>query len=90
MGPQFMCQFEQDRHITALAAFALGNQNHRFIQKEIFDLDVDKLRDTGTSLKERLNQEPALAFVPIGPVNQALLFVTRQALDSALAVVLSK
>ena len=42
---------------------------------------MDKLGHAGTGLKEDLDQQPALAFVPIRHLNQPLLFIARQPLN---------
>jgi hypothetical protein len=62
MGTNFLSEFRKDGHITAFAALALIDQNHRLIEEEILDPNVDKLKNPGP----RLKREPSVSWDRIG------------------------
>ncbi len=75
MGPQFLGQLREDRHIPALAALGFGDQDHLLLKEDLVGFDVHKLRDPRSGLEQRLDEEPSGALHPVGMSNQlALLF----------------
>jgi hypothetical protein len=75
----------QDWNIAALSAFGFSDEDHRLFKEEIFDFDVDELIYSCPGLKEGLDQQPALAPLFVGLLDEALLFVSRETLDYSLA-----
>ena len=48
---ELLSQLRQDRHVAALAALGLADQDHLLVEEEVSDLNGDEFRDPSTSLK---------------------------------------
>jgi hypothetical protein len=73
---EFVAERRQDRDIPVRLTLRPCDVNLRrvAVQQQILDPDVHKLINAGAGLKQRLDQQTVLAFVPVCRLNQTLDF----------------
>jgi hypothetical protein len=52
-----LCQLWQDRHVPALAALGLGDQNHLLLKEHLVGFDVHELGHSRTGLEECFDEQ---------------------------------
>jgi hypothetical protein len=83
MGTQFLSKRRQYGHISVGAALAMSDVDLRriVIQEQIFDTNVNELAHTHAGQKKCLDEEPFLAAILIGVVDQPLDLASLQTLN---------
>jgi hypothetical protein len=83
MGPQFLSEDRQDRHVAICVSLGMSDVDLRrsAIQEQIFHTDLNELIHPRPGEEEGLDEQPFLAAVLIGTVDQPLDLAPVQTLD---------
>jgi hypothetical protein len=81
--PEQLGQLAADRHLAPLAALALANDHDALGKADVLDPQLDQLGDPHAGFEQGLQHQPGPAVPGIGLIEEAQLFLHREAVHAA-------